>query len=257
MRLPVEGEFTVTLPGGETFRYKAIAEEGIGRGLHWRGMDGYEPETTHVFYALAKEANFVIDIGANTGTFKLIACAANPEARVYAFEPVPYIYERLAANVALNHWQERCVLQNIAVSDTNGVLPIHIPDTSVIPVAASLKPDGFRGGSGYLVDVAVKTLDSVCGGEHVDLIKMDVEGVEDKVMLGMSKILSTSAPTIITECFPEGPFRQIETILTDYDYAFFHIGEKGPVRTAHIDPDGDYQNYLCVPRQRIEKILQL
>lgn len=257
MRLPVVGEFTVSLPSGETFRYTAIAEEGIGRGLHWRGISGYESETARIFYALAKESKVIVDIGANTGTYTLIACAANKEARIYAFEPIPYLFERLTSNVVLNQWQGRCVLQNIAVSDINGILPIHVPNTSAAPVAASLKSDGFRAGDGYLLDVQVNTIDNVCGNEPVDLIKMDVEGVEDKVLLGMRNTLGTSAPIIITECFPDGPIRQIEAILLDYDYSFFHIRRNELVSKSHIEPDEHYQNYLCVPRQRLDVIAKL
>ncbi len=257
-RLPVAATFTVTLPDGETFRYLSMKREGIGRALHWRGIEGFEVETTRIFHALAKTAKTVVDIGANTGTFALIACAANPDALVYAFEPVPRVYERLVNNVALNGWQERCIVQNIAISNTEGILKIHIPYVEM-PVSASLKADGFRAGDSYLADVTVKTLDSVCSGKQIDLIKMDVEGVEEQVLLGMREILQHSAPAIIAECYIEGPFRQIEAILAEYGYSFFHIGSGGPVKTPHIEPDptGTYQNYLCVPERRMESILEL
>lgn len=258
MRLPVEGSFTVTLPGGETFEYASSANEGIGRALHWRGIEGYEPETTHVFYALAKSAKVVADIGANTGMFALMACAANPNARVYPFEPVAHIYDRLVENIRLNNWQERCIAHNAAVSDENGVAQIHIPQASGLPVAATLKADGFRAGDGYLSEVAVRTLDDVCGNEEIDLIKMDVEGVEEKVLLGMQNILRRSTPAIITECYPDGPYREIENILSDYGYQFYHLKSTGPVKMPHIEPDPEekYRNYLCAPEHRARAVLR-
>lgn len=254
-RLPIEGSFSVWLPGGETFQYASIADDSIGRALYWRGTNAWETETIDIYYKLAKRSNIVVDVGANTGMYTSIACAANEQAKVYAFEPVPQVYHRLIANIELNGYQARCTLQNIAISSSNGTVQFHIP-ASTLPTSASLNTKGFRGYSGTVTNVPAATLDSICGNEQVDLVKIDVEGFEDQVLVGMQGILQKSAPAIIVECNCDGPYRQIEAILSKYNYSFFHLKSSGPQQTAHIQPDvtDHYRNYLCLPRQRIDAL---
>ena len=47
-------------------------------------------------------SDVIFDIGANTGIFALVSGAANPKARIFAFEPVSRVFEKLKGNVALN-----------------------------------------------------------------------------------------------------------------------------------------------------------
>lgn len=246
-RLPVEATFSVELLDGDSFEYASVADDSIGRALYWRGIDGWETETINIYCRLAKQSRVIVDVGANVGVYTLIACAVNQQARVYAFEPVPQIYQRLANNVHLNQWQNRCTLKDIAVSNQSGRAQFHVPHGTV-PTSASLSPDGFRGADGFLINVTVDTLDNVCHNEFIDLVKIDVEGFEDAVLLGMRGILQRSSPNIIVECNPDGPFREIEEILSEYRYSFFHLRTEGPLPTTHIqpDPEGRYRNYLCL-----------
>ena len=91
-RLPVAGEFAVSLPEGGRFLYSSVHGDQIGRALHWRGLDWWESETIGVWLRLVAGASRVLDIGANTGVYTLLACAGNPTARVTSFEPVPHIF---------------------------------------------------------------------------------------------------------------------------------------------------------------------
>lgn len=246
-RLPVEATFSVELLDGDSFEYASVADDSIGRALYWRGIDGWETETINLYCRLAKQSKVIVDVGANVGVYTLIACAVNQQARVYAFEPVPHIYEHLTNNVHLNQWQNRCILKDIAVSNQSGMAQFHVPH-GTIPTSASLSPDGFRGTDGFLINVTVDTLDNVCHNEFIDLVKIDVEGFEDAVLLGMRGILQRSSPNIIVECNFDGPFREIERILSEYSYSFFHLRTEGPQPTTHIQPDpaGRYRNYLCL-----------
>jgi len=236
-RLPVEKTFLVLLPNRQSFRYSAIANDGIGRVLFWRGLNAWEPETISIFYNLAQRSNLVLDIGANTGIFTLLACAANNNAKVISFEPVPSIYERLVSHAKMNEWEDRCQVRNEAVSNIIGAAKFHVPFGDV-PKSASLEPQGFRGNKGILIDVPVTTIDAIISeNEQVDLIKIDVEGFEDKVLEGMQRVLANSAPNIIVECNPDGPFLAVETILTRFGYRFFHMCGEKLVAVDKIIPD--------------------
>jgi FkbM family methyltransferase len=253
MRLPIEKTFYVPAVadiGG--FYYRADRDDGIGRALYWRGISAWEQETVPVFYKYAKRSRNIIDIGANTGIYSLIACAGNESVQVQCFEPVPLLVEILRDNIRLNHWDNRCSVYGQAVADQRGSAKFHVP-VGRVPKSASLHPDGFRGSAGRLIDVAVTTVDAACvNKDQVDLVKIDVEGFEDKVLQGMTQVLDSSRPHLIVECNHDGPFKNVESILSAYNYKFFHLRKEGVIPVPHIipDPNQKFRNFLCIGRDR-------
>lgn len=246
-RLPVAGTFDVDVGGGSSFRYHGVVEDGIGRRLYWAGIEGWEPETVQVFLMLVRSARTFIDVGANTGVFSLLACAANPTVAVVAFEPVPAVFARLVEHVRINGMSARIEARPEAVSNTTGRATIFVPDYAA-PTGASLRVGGLRGMGRVSVDVPLTTLDQACAERtRVDLIKIDVEGVEDRVLEGMPRILATDKPAIIVEVLPDGPFRAVQEILGRHGYRFFHLRGSGPTPMREIvpDPTQKYENYLC------------
>lgn len=254
-RLPFVGTFDVALPDSDgVFKYNSTsANDGIGRALFWRGLQSWEAETTRIFYKLAKHAQIVLDIGANTGVYTLIACAANTDVEVIAFEPVPHIYQVLVEQIEINGIAARCQVRNEAVSDTIGTAQFHVPYGD-LPTSASLNTKGFRGFSGDTIEVSTVTIDSICEGQEVDLVKIDVEGFEDHVLNGMRSTLQRSRPDIIVECNPDGPYNNVEVILREYGYRFFALQRSGPVEMDLIVPDRleRYRNYLCSCKLQVD-----
>jgi FkbM family methyltransferase len=247
-RLPVEDDFTVFVGPGCSFEYSTVANDQIGRALYWRGLSSWwEAETTAAFHLLAREANVVIDIGAHTGVYTLLACAANERARVVSFEPVPRVYQRLVCNVEINGWTGRCDLRREACSDFVGHSELHVPHSD-LPSSASLDLSGFRGYQGVVVETSVTTVDEACADlGQIDLVKIDVEGFEERVLYGMRKTLSRDRPKIVVECNADGPFKAVEATVRQFGYRFYHLRPEGPVAVPAIVPDreGTYRNYLC------------
>lgn len=253
-RLPAEGDFQAS-SGPDRLLYKGTKGDVIARVLFWRGWRHYEPETIRVFHELAKKASLVLDVGANTGLFSLVACASNPKAKVRAFEPVSGTCRRIKDNMQLNGWQNRCEVHNVAVSDQIGVVSFHVPEGEA-PSSASMHVEGFRGHQGSLVEVPMTTVDAICEHESVDLIKLDVEGFEDKALAGMKELLERSKPTIVVECNPDGPYREVEKILKSLGYNFFHLRDEGPIAVEQIIPDSTerYRNFLCLHPSRQDSV---
>lgn len=250
-RLPVERTFTISLPGGASFQYASIARDQIGRALFWKGWQGWEPETVRAFSDYAKRADTIMDIGANSGLFTLLAATVNPSARIVSFEPVPHIYERFVYNLKINGYENRCQARQEAVSNFTGHAKLQIPLADA-PLSSSLLSDGFRGYHDYEIEVPVVTVDSIWPQNFkLDLAKIDAEGIDDKVLEGMQRILVESHPTIFIECLHDGPYEAIEGILSRFGYRFFHLRQEGLVPTNRIIPDatGTYRNYLCACTQ--------
>lgn len=245
-RLPVEGLFPVILPDGRSFLYSATANDGIARALFWRGLADWESETIPVFYQLARSAQIILDIGANTGFYTLLGCTANPDARVISIEPVPRVCEKLLEHIHLNHFDDRCEVYPVAVSSFIGTAQMHIPYGD-LPTSASLNPTGFRGFEGALVEVPVTTVDAIVGERSVDLVKIDVEGFEPQVLEGMQGALRRSYPSLFIECLPDGPYRQVEEILGDFGYQIYALLREGPIRVERVIPRRMfYENFLFV-----------
>lgn len=61
--------------------------------IAWRmwssGWKGFEQPLPNLFAACARDAGTVLDVGANSGLYTLIACAASSTVSVHAFEPLP------------------------------------------------------------------------------------------------------------------------------------------------------------------------
>jgi len=200
--------------------------------------------------ALARSARFFLDVGANTGTYSLIACTVNRSLRCQAFEPVPQTHAKLQENVLLNGLKDRITLSTAAVSDRDGKAEFHVPFGD-LPPSASLNVNGFRGARGQLIAVPTVRLDSL-QLPQVDLAKIDVEGFEDNVLRGMSGILERDKPVLIVEILRDGPGKQATDILAAHNYRFFKLVPGGPVqvpelRTAATDA---YHNYLCTHESR-------
>jgi len=245
-RLPTQQPIDVRLAHGLDFLWSG--PEWATRPLFWASFVD-EPETLRVWVDLAKEMSTIVDVGANLGTYTLAACAANPNATVHAFEPVPETAAQLRRNIAINGWERRARVDEAAVADHNGTVRFHVPgDFSPM---ASLDPSGFRGKDGLTITVRVGRLDDlVQNAARIELVKIDVEKFEPDVLRGMPRLLACDRPLIIIECLTDGPYNVVDEILRNAGYSFFHIGEHGPVRAPRIvpatDPHNRFRNYLAV-----------
>lgn len=119
-----------------------------------------------------KKFNTVIDIGAWCGTWSIEL--APYSKKIYAFEPDKIHFECLQKNVGpFVHIEPN----NIAVGDTGGSISLTSDDFT-----QAKRVDG-------LGDIPMSTIDSY-NFKDVDLIKIDVEGFELKVLQGAERTLS-------------------------------------------------------------------
>ncbi len=150
--------------------------------------------------------DFFIDVGANIGFFTLLASKKiGLSGRAFAFEPSPREYKRLINNIELNS-AENILPYNIAISDYNGECKFFISSSGHTGIN-SLQGD-MNSCCPKLVPILTgDTLLSQLANINPDskiLVKIDVEGAEFSVILGMKKILSQSnVKTVILEITPK------------------------------------------------------
>jgi len=260
-RLPVTFEFEVVLAEAESFRYRGEIEDGIARALYWNPGGSWEWQTLRVFRSLAKTSRVVLDIGAHTGVYSLLACAVNAHSKVIAVEPCPVVYRLLQRNIMINGFSSRIQPLALAASSMKGFSKLYVPAKFL--TMATLRPDGWGGVLGDPIEVPCATVDSICSeilGESVDLIKMDVEGWEDRVLQGSQEVLAKDSPVLIIECAPEGPLKEVGRILSTFSYRFFSLHDAVPQRIDALAADQiktQQWNVLCVPESKLEVLDKL
>ncbi len=113
-----------------------------------------------------------LDIGANNGVYTLHVGAARPDARVHAFEPLADVAARLRFNVEANGMASRVFVRAMALADHAGTLRFDAGRESAV-----LGDGGTEVPCDTLLDFARAE-----GLTHIDAIKIDVEGFEDRVL---------------------------------------------------------------------------
>lgn len=228
--LHFRGVFVTEVLGRE-IRLRSHGDQ-IENEVFWSGVFGrWEGVSLRLWAELAKEAEVILDVGANTGLYALVAQAANPSATVVAFEPVPRVFRMLAENVRLNRDTVRCV--PAAVSDEIGRTTIYAP-RGENPKASSLDPSVFGEGVGRSwepLEVETVRLDVFLADEGLapDLIKVDVEGHEPAVLRGLGEILALHRPSLLVEVLDEARAASVRESLEGLGYRAYEIDEtEGP-----------------------------
>jgi FkbM family methyltransferase len=122
----------------------------------------------------------IVDVGANIGVFALFA-AADPEARVYAYEPVGATYGQLRQNVELNGLAGRVKTFNLGVTGRSERRAIHVsPHGS--PFSTLYGGDGAP--TEEIECVGLETVFAENGIDRCDLLKLDCEGAEFEILFG-------------------------------------------------------------------------
>ena len=168
------------------------------RYLRWHANVDYDLETNGEARVLEVLARFspqvIFDVGANVGDWSLAAAARCPTATIFAFEIVPSTFERLRARTG----HLRSVrAASTGLSDTPGEVRLRHFDAWPALTTASEYPHPYA-----WTEVAgtVTTGDDFAahaGVERIDLLKIDVEGMEEQVLAGFRAMLDRRAIDLV------------------------------------------------------------
>lgn len=162
---------------------------------------GFEQNERTFLWRYLRVGDVFVDVGANIGLFTVIAAKRVGErGRVYAFEPAALPRQRLEENILLNKFGNVSV-QPFALSDQDGWLEISVPTDGHDAWSSLAMPIA---GTGIQVDrIEAITWDNFAksyGDRKPTMIKIDVEGWENRVLDGASTALSAvDAPLLQVE----------------------------------------------------------
>ena len=153
----------------------------------------YEQEELDLIANHFPKGGSFCDIGSNVGNHAVYAAKFFDARRVVLFEPNPDTIKLLRCNIVLNGIENICELAHLGIGLSDGGQDFGrlVPD----------KPNNLGGtaigeGEG---DIPLARGDDLLANEKFDLIKIDVEGLEMKLLAGMSEHLRTSSANIFIE----------------------------------------------------------
>tara|TARA_B100000795_G_scaffold252879_1_gene222737 strand:- start:298 stop:1209 length:912 start_codon:yes stop_codon:yes gene_type:complete len=213
----------------------------IENEMFWNGIYEFDESISiQLWEKFSQSANFIIDIGANTGIYSLLAQATNPRAKVMAFEPIDRVRNKLQANILLNKFPIE--IYDFAISDKDGTQLI-CDDLSVEhPYSTTLNKNFaeeiFSTVNTY--EIETRTLDGLMPSDSVEnsqlLIKVDVEQHESYAIKGMLELIQNTRPIILIEILTQEIGDEIFSQIKNLNYDYYRIDEvKGLTKLATLD----------------------
>lgn len=147
---------------------------------------------------LANDAIYCVDVGACVGAVSLMMALISPGASILSLEPSRVNWEYLIENTKN---EPRIECRKIAVSDSHEMVTLARPtleqktrnniegNTGIV--------SAFGEGTQWREEVEAHPLDDIV--RHADIVKIDVEGYEWKVLNGMKRLLAESRPVLMIE----------------------------------------------------------
>lgn len=175
----------------------------------------------------------IVDVGAHVGSVARTYRQLFPSAVIHCFEPFPDSFSKLQRCAS---GDSRMICHPLAVSDRGGIAKLHANASSA---TNSLLPTDDRGslywGAGLLdttaeCEVRTTTIDDFVreqGLRHIDILKLDVQGAEFRVLSGAKQVLAQQQVSLIyTELIlcptyrGQKPFGEYLNLLEPLGYQF-------------------------------------
>lgn len=224
------GELTVFASDG--FMMNVLGDDLIGRHIALSGT--FDRSIVQVLLDHAKPGDVLLDIGANIGYVSACFLANIADSTAICIEPQPGIVDLLATN--MRQFGTRATIMQTGLADHDGTMRFHIDQAN--KGASRIAEDGETEIPVRDAGQMLKTLD------RVDVIKIDVEGMEEPIFRSMASELKRLKPRAIlfedqTEsAWPRG---KIGSILTEAGYKIFGIEKR--LMTTRLAPIND--QYQC------------
>jgi FkbM family methyltransferase len=208
----------------------------------------YESVVFRAFTDLLRPGMTVFDVGANVGIYAIAAArGVAPHGRVVAFEPARSAAEVMVDHLRLNGVQDAVEVVEAVVDERSGTTEFWeqgaTAASSVVEAAARIG-ERFSGEAAVLFERASVSIDDFCRqrGAFPDVLKIDVEGAEGRVVRGAREFLARRSGSLLVEV---------------HSWALEQLGETrddvlAPLANAGwscelIADDGNTLHYLCKP----------
>ncbi len=235
-------------------KIKVNLDDWIQQHIYFFGIWD-EPGTEFLKNNLKKDDIF-IDIGANIGSYSLIASnLVGENGKVYAFEPVAGVFDSLLFNIKLNHLNNIVVIKK-AILDTTGTINLFISKAENLGMSGIFHHDNENGKIETVETISLDEYISDSGIERIDMIKIDIEGAELFALKGMKRTIDKFKPVILMEISEEilhkNQLKSSEIIdfMKENSYSQKRLTEKGIPVEISDDNSNSYTNNIFIPVKR-------
>jgi len=183
----------------------------VGANTHGCWLGTYELDKQRALMRFVRQGINIYDVGAQAGFYTLFfSQLVGPTGHVYAFEPCPIGGRDLVHHVEINHLVNVTILQ-VAVSDEDALTPFSIDRGTC--------KNGLTSESLLLVPTV--RLDDLA--YRPQLVKMDVEGGESRVLMGARRLVESEKPILFIALHGREQFESVTAILREFRYDKFAL----------------------------------
>jgi len=165
----------------------------------------YELHTLQLLQQLLRPGDTFVDVGANIGHLTLTAAShVGRTGSVISYEPNPSVFARLKHHVRSNGLNELVAIHNLALGAATTIRNLTVPTEGTGGATLGKLGSEYSGAISTQYQVQVARGDDLCKDiDHPLTIKIDVEGFECAVIMGLTGTIARLLPAILVEAWPE------------------------------------------------------
>ncbi len=194
--------------------------------------------------SLDENIETIFDVGANVGNLSLAFLRWFPKATVYGFEPATEMFAEMSARIDSAGFSDRFRAHQIGFFDKESQAELNLASqhgaNSLMGIGDAYHAANPGIGISATEQISLIRMDDFVrdeGIKHVDLVKIDVEGVENEVLLGGRETFLDKVDVVILEISfvrherAEGAHLRLFQTMHDLGFApsyLFDVEQGGP-----------------------------
>ena len=234
----------------------------IANDIFYSGIFGnFEGETLRLWYEISKEVNgLVLDIGAHSGIYSLVAASANKQSSIVAFEPHPNNFDLLCRNIQINELSN-ITPDNRAISNKTGKVVFYNESRGNQPYGLTLINHRYVDPESSSISCATISFKEYLESNHkeqiLSLVKLDIERAELIVLRDGIERIQKDQTIIFCEILDRESIFPIHSLFNKIDYVFINVNDKkkrliySGTSTEDL-PEDLGPNWVILPKQIME-----
>lgn len=189
-------------------------------------------------YRKGSDDLIILDIGSNFGYLSLVwAGSIAKKGKVIAFEPNAKVGRSFEKSIVSNNLEERIILERLAVGNANKEINLYDFNTTSNTLS-SFNPNLIETNRSIIKMIKLDDYIKQKQITKIDLIKIDVDGIELDVLKGAEESIRKFRPIIVVELNEE---MDIQKFIEKFDYHLLDI------RLNDFDSSKPVDNVFCIP----------
>ena len=252
-----KGEFSLPIYPDLKVKLSHQGHQGENE-LFWYGLNGsHEGKSMEIVIDFVRkmDVKYFFDIGANTGTYGVIAKVIKPSLDVYFFEPQSTALQILQENLRLNNFAGKVL--DCALSNYDGEATLYLQKNSGLLYSAVINRNlWFNAQDTEKVTVQARRFESMFHTQEftgISLFKLDVEFHEIEVLEGIGRMLLVDFAERsgwLIEVLTNELAVALEKVFPASNFNYFNIDDrkKSVRQTPHIEVSDNY-NYFVLSKE--------